>query len=205
MPFKKGYRVTEEVRQKMIAARAQHKPHIVGRYGLTEEYVREQIAAGKIWCSDCKQFREPDKFGNQKKATSSRRCKECSGRRDLQRYERQKEYELARRSAHYFANKPSERKRKKKWAMSRYGATQEWYNQKLTEQGGGCALCETTIPSKRSSYMHIDHRHGCCPNGKACDRCRRGLLCSRCNGTLERVESVPGWSEKALAYLARYR
>ena len=56
--FKKGYKVSEETRQKMIAARAKHVPHMVGRYGITEEFARAEIAAGKSWCSDCKQFRE---------------------------------------------------------------------------------------------------------------------------------------------------
>jgi len=202
MPFKKGYRVTEEVRQKMIAARAKHVPHMVGRYGITEEFARAEIAAGKSWCSDCKSFRDRDQFGNEKRRI---RCRDCRRKRDKQRYEKNPEYETARRSAHYYANLKVEGQRKKKWHLSRYGATLEWYQAKFIEQNEGCAICGSATPDVRSNFMFVDHRHGCCPRGKACDKCRRGLLCSRCNNSLERIDNIPDWIEKALAYLASYR
>lgn len=201
--FKKGYKVSEETRQKMIAARAKHVPHMVGRYGITEEFARAEIAAGKSWCSDCKQFREREKFGDEKRRI---RCRDCGRKRDKERHDRNPEYENARRSAHYYANLKAESKRKKDWHLSRYGANYAWYAKKYAEQHEGCAICGATNPDSRSSFMYVDHLHnaGCCKPGRACDKCRRGLLCSRCNNALERLDSITDWAEKALAYLGRY-
>jgi hypothetical protein len=28
---------------------------------------------------------------------------------------------------------------------------------------------------------HLDHDHRCCPRGKSCQYCRRGLACPECN------------------------
>lgn len=47
------------------------------------------------------------------------------------------------------------------------------------EQAGKCYLCGEPLPPGR--HTHIDHDHSCCPKGKTCSYCRRGLACSRCN------------------------
>lgn len=198
---RKGHKVSEETRLKMIAARATHKPHIVGRYGLTEETVRAELAAGRIWCSDCKSFRDSSFFGNDKRKT---RCKDCSHKRNIGKYAKDSVGERERRKAYYWANVDAERKRRKDEAFAKYGATREWYDSKLAEQGGGCAICGATIPDARSKFMFVDHRHECCNPRQACNKCRRGLLCGRCNSSLERIETDPQWGIKALAYLGRY-
>ena len=76
-----------------------------------------------------------------------------------------------------------------------YGITPEWYEAKLAEQGGACAMCPNTV-SDVGRWLAIDHCHQ--------TNQIRGILCGRCNNSLERLE-VEGWLEKALAYLERYK
>jgi hypothetical protein len=84
----------------------------------------------------------------------------------------------------------------RKQALRRdYGVTQEWYETKLAEQGGHCAICERGA-SRGDKHLAVDHNHK--------TEAIRGLLCSRCNAAIERLETVPDWGLKALAYLARY-
>lgn len=85
----------------------------------------------------------------------------------------------------------------------RYKKTPDWYADKLSEQGGHCALCPALICDS-GRRLNIDHDHACCPGPNSCGKCVRGILCARCNNTLERIE-LDGWHARALAYLARYR
>ncbi len=59
--------------------------------------------------------------------------------------------------------------------MKRYGITPEEYDRRLSDQGGGCALCGSTeIGSKESvKFFMVDHDHN---TGAV-----RGLLCATCN------------------------
>ena len=75
----------------------------------------------------------------------------------------------------------------------RYDAPPGWYEAKLAEQGGHCALCPA-YPEKRA--LDGDHNH---VTGKL-----RGLLCSQCNVALERMETVQNWDQNAKAYLEKY-
>ena len=85
-----------------------------------------------------------------------------------------------------------------------YGVTQEWYDRTLAAQGGGCAMCGSKDPKNQWNTFHVDHNHSCCNKGcHACDRCRRGLLCSPCNTRLGIVENID-WVKKAKAYLRKY-
>jgi hypothetical protein len=86
--------------------------------------------------------------------------------------------------------------------LTRYGLTPETFDRLLASQDNACAMCYA--PFAEGQKVHIDHDHnlGCHPDEKsACDKCRRGLLCLRCNTGL-------GFIEKRLtvaqAYLARY-
>lgn len=78
-----------------------------------------------------------------------------------------------------------------------FGVDHDWYLAKLAEQGGGCAICGTTVTNTRGKkHLAIDHNHA---TGTV-----RGVLCARCNQSLERVESIPNWCALATAYLVRY-
>jgi hypothetical protein len=93
---------------------------------------------------------------------------------------------------------------KQLWA--RFHITEIEWAAILELQGGVCAVCGTPSPSKKG--WCLDHDHDCCGEDKACFRCIRGLLCTRCNVGLGYVE---GWMREGMlvpkgvlaAYLAR--
>lgn len=68
---------------------------------------------------------------------------------------------------------------KRQRQVSRYGITAERYEEILSRQGGVCAICKQ-LPEGTNSFtksLHVDHDH---------DTKRvRGLLCWRCNSSLE--------------------
>ena len=74
----------------------------------------------------------------------------------------------------------------------KYGLTVEDYVDMVLTQGYKCAICGNE-PERR---LAVDHCHATEAN--------RGLLCAPCNGALNRLETVPNWSEKAMAYLTRH-
>ena len=89
----------------------------------------------------------------------------------------------------------------------RYGVNETWYNAKLARNRTGAARSvESPIQSSsnRKYFSITNHNHRCCGQRRCCDQCRRGLLCDRCNHSLERAESVPGWLDSVASYLARY-
>lgn len=97
----------------------------------------------------------------------------------------------------------AERNRNKR--MKSFNADQFWYDAKLREQDLGCAICGAKNPKgpARAKRFAIDHDHSCCGEKKACEKCRRGLLCVPCNTFLARIEGE--WLTRALAYLAQYK
>ena len=78
----------------------------------------------------------------------------------------------------------------------KYKLDPSWYQEKLAEQDGGCAICGSTILVTRKTKFEADHDH---KTGRL-----RGLLCTLCNSALSRVEDVQDWHAKALAYLQKY-
>lgn len=199
---KKGSKVSEETKARMRESWRLRDPHptLTGKYGLSEDTIRAEMAAGNRWCGSCKNFLNGKAFGK-----SLKRCRECQSRFNKENYQRHRDDKLHRRKDYYWANLDSEKHKRKKEQFAKYGIDHQWYERTLAEQGGGCAICGATKPDKRSKFMFVDHRHDCHPIRRACNDCRRGLLCGACNKALERLETIPGWSEKALAYLARYR
>lgn len=78
-----------------------------------------------------------------------------------------------------------------------FGVDQSWYDAKLAEQGGLCAICDSPDPhNKGMRFLVVDHDHD--------SNDIRGLLCMKCNQALERVDHNPGWAGRALAYVRRY-
>lgn len=79
-----------------------------------------------------------------------------------------------------------------KW---RYGMTPAEYGALLEATGNRCAICDIPAEGSAKGRLHVDHDH---ESGRV-----RGLLCNRCNSAVERLEAVPGWTERASAYLAQ--
>jgi len=92
---------------------------------------------------------------------------------------------------------------------SRYGLTVEEYRQRVSDQGGLCALCGK--PPLAGTALVPDHDHTCCATTvnlrKTCGKCLRGLLCKRCNTLLGHVEVLmrEGLFEKGLEYIERWK
>ena len=53
-----------------------------------------------------------------------------------------------------------------------------WFRQ------NGCCPCGFIFAEIPGQTPHIDHDHACCPGGKSCGKCVRGLLCRICNFVL---------------------
>ena len=82
-----------------------------------------------------------------------------------------------------------------------FGVDAAWYEGKLAEQGGRCAICGTDkVKNTRQKYFCVDHSH----NGPPSSKNLRGLLCNRCNTSLERIDTVPNWAALATDYIVRY-
>lgn len=81
--------------------------------------------------------------------------------------------------------------------VQRYGLSESEYREMALKQGNSCAICR-----KGEVQLYVDHNHSCCPQGKTCGKCVRGLLCTRCNGVLHVFES--GLSSKFISYLQEH-
>jgi hypothetical protein len=107
----------------------------------------------------------------------------------------------------------------KKALRELYKTTKEWYDSKLAEQYGHCALCDALQQTEKGEgkRLSVDHDHSCCPNKHACGKCNRGLLCFNCNKRLAALEAFledamvfpylirsASWTYKALQYLRHY-
>jgi hypothetical protein len=83
------------------------------------------------------------------------------------------------------------------YKFSRYGMTQEQFDELLEEQGHACAMCLADFED--GQRICIDHDHACCEEEKSsCGECLRGLLCLSCNTALGQIEKK---YEMARAYL----
>ena len=77
-----------------------------------------------------------------------------------------------------------------------YNMTVEQYEAIFAAQGGVCAICHAPPQDNKKRRLVVDHCHTTNHN--------RGLLCIKCNNTLERLESIPNWYDKAMEYLVRH-
>lgn len=87
----------------------------------------------------------------------------------------------------------------------KYNITREQYDALLEKQGGRCAICRTDKPGNRSLLLNVDHDHACCPGGKSCGKCVRGLLCAYCNVGLGAFRDDAERLAAAAAYLTSKR
>lgn len=144
------------------------------RNGRSEQEILENKKAGKKWCTGCQKFHDPIDFP----ASGGRYCKSSYPKHDPQKTW--------------------------KYNLSKFGATPEWYHRTLDDQHNGCGICGSSEPGGSGGRFAIDHDHQCCPAGRACDKCRRGLLCAACNTALERLETIPRFVPCANAYLKKF-
>jgi nitrate/TMAO reductase-like tetraheme cytochrome c subunit len=116
-------------------------------------------------------------------------CEEC--------IQRNREYMRKKR-----AGIPVERK-KADWVSKRnyylkhkYGITEKQYDEMLTSQNFGCAICKSTnTKSSAAKRLVVDHCHS---TNKV-----RGLLCSSCNKAIGLFEDSTEFLISAIEYLKR--
>jgi hypothetical protein len=92
----------------------------------------------------------------------------------------------------------------KEWELRRYGLTPASFDAMITAQDGKCAICRSPEPGGQGVW-HVDHDHACHARKQACDKCRRGLLCSRCNIGIGNLRDDPRIIQAALDYLTAHR
>lgn len=83
--------------------------------------------------------------------------------------------------------------------LQKYGVDPYWYEKKLEEQHGVCAICgkpETAKFRGKVVRLSVDHDHR---NGKL-----RGLLCAACNRAIGLMKEDPATLRAAADYLERY-
>lgn len=81
-------------------------------------------------------------------------------------------------------------------AAARWGWSTEEYIQKKSLSA--CEICGV-----KQINLFIDHNHSCCPSGKGCPNCFRGMLCNKCNSGLGSFKDDPVLLKKAIEYLKR--
>ena len=97
----------------------------------------------------------------------------------------------------------AEKNKEKRRAASRkfeYNITSEEYEQKKTEQGGKCAICNQLV-----DLLVVDHDHLCCSKRRTCGNCNRGLLCRSCNTLIGLAGESIDVLLSAIKYLQKYR
>ena len=94
-------------------------------------------------------------------------------------------------------------KYKRKYHPLSYGWTAEQYEAAVQDRSGLCDVCNK--PQQSGIRLAIDHDHTCCPERSACDKCRRGLLCTNCNTLLGSAYDSVEILEAAISYLKQYQ
>lgn len=83
----------------------------------------------------------------------------------------------------------------------KYGLTRQGYEALLAVQGGTCAICYR--PPRPGRSLDVDHDHRCCPGGKSCGKCVRGLLCRKCNSAIGYFRDDATLALRASMYLVQ--
>lgn len=95
----------------------------------------------------------------------------------------------------------AERNRDYAWVrgLRSMGVDPDWYDRKLAEQGGGCAICGSTEGYKRNGRerrLPVDHDH---ETGLA-----REILCDPCNHAVGMVRESPDIAIGVAMYLLKH-
>lgn len=75
----------------------------------------------------------------------------------------------------------------------------------LEWQKNKCPVCKTPLCLTKSKTWVVDHDHSCCPAGKFCDKCIRGILCGLCNRMLGLARDSVKTLERGAYYLKTWR
>lgn len=164
-------------------------------------------------CGRCKETKDFDSFS---KSSGSKdgyqtRCRQCAKEAYWEKRDeliiKKREYNDANRDSINAKNKvyreDCPEKNKSRKLKYYYNITLEQYNNMLEEQDHACAICGGT--NKNGKVLAVDHDHACCPGGRSCGSCVRGLLCNDCNLSIGRMDDDPTRLDKAKQYILDFR
>lgn len=152
-------------------------------------------------CSLCKEMKQGIEFHHGNRY----HCKPCSIQYQVDWTRKQ---DGTQRQRHVAKERIKRQQEPEKWRdywqekkYANYGVSKAWFDERLVDQGGVCAICGCGETGRHQSGhlfpLCIDHNHA---TGKV-----RGLLCRLCNNHLHSVEKKPDWPRLAVAYLERYK
>lgn len=125
-------------------------------------------------CKKCKETKPLSEYYVCKRDGIVARCKAC----------------MKRHSKKHYVENPE--KFRERLLVRKYGLTIEDYDAMLENQGGSCAICNTTDPRGHGRF-HVDHNH---KTGVV-----RGLLCTDCNTGIGSLKDSPEHLRAAAIYL----
>ena len=90
-----------------------------------------------------------------------------------------------------------------------YGITDEQYQAMLIKQDRKCSICKVLFSGGKGNRDKdspcVDHDHTCCPKGKSCGKCIRGLICRKCNIMLGNAQDNVETLSNAIQYLNKFK
>lgn len=156
-----------------------------------------------VRCTSCEAAKPASEFGPDRRKKNGKKsaCKACE-REVVNRWRRAnpEAYEALKRLPKTERQKLRRRERD---LHEKYGLTLPGYEQLLADHGGVCAICGNP-PSgngRSGASLHLDHDHACCPEGRSCGKCIRGLLCGSCNTMIGLAGDDPDRLLAAARYL----
>ena len=156
-----------------------------------------KMVDGLRQCYQCGQYKELSEFSISKskgKIYYRPGCKPCVN-------DRSKKYQ----KDNYTKVQLSKRNTALKYT---YGITLDQYNEMLADQNERCAICQRhylEAATKRYLSLAVDHDRRCCGPQKACKKCIRQLLCTRCNRALGMFGDDIFILQAAIKYLTRHQ
>lgn len=155
-------------------------------------------------CKKCEEEKPLEDFGRTGKYYKSH-CRKCLNESSSLRYHTNKEVILAKERQKRAENIEAYRAKQneiyhknpgktREYNLKRYyGLTIDQYNEILSSQGGGCAICGKT-PEQEKRNLAVDHDHK--------NLSIRGLLCGWCNRHFIGHHRDPDLFKKAGEYLS---
>lgn len=158
--------------------------------GPAQRYCRPDCTPATLVCYQCQEERSRDEFYRKSSGSLMSPCKVCrrgyaKDLRDSWDADR-----LAQDNQLHWEN----------GLRRKFHITPADYWQMLAEQDGRCKICRRTpeeAANSRTARFAVDHDRRCCPGDSSCGKCVRGLLCTKCNGSL-------GWFEQFASEVLSY-
>lgn len=165
-------------------------------------------------CGRCKEAKGFDQFSkaSNKPDGYQVRCKACA----KEVYWEKRDELLVKKKAYNLKNKDRNNakgkvyrdsdpeKNKNRKLKYYYNITFAEYNKMLQSQNYVCAICHG-VNKTTGKDLFVDHDHACCPGGRSCGSCVRGLLCNDCNLSIGRMDDDPTRLVKAAQYILDFR